>query len=542
MLRKFCNLIIVVAVAVAILSNIDLTNRAQLGMSGMPHSCRAESPSHEHEWGDELEATHESGTWVISIDRRCTQSSLGLKHTCWLRVDPEKSSTARPSIDVRAAGPSLVSVHWQFCTSKQHHHLYELSFDVVDPGAYEVLIILTFEDFEHSFPSPPLRQHPCLCKEFRKIITFEPLYIELKGQAASTSKPCYLDGPIPRGRWIEKHQPGFGRVHHRGKYWQWETTCQMPDLGQTQGRIPLCSSFLLFGDSHFSSWMESLVFFRNRDWGGMPSIQSGKLPQNDPIGMHVSILGLSEVVLGEGYHRIDNQSRNEELHQSYWLNMSIRPQKTHIFLDALSKLTFPAFSRDPDTGLRSRNPLVHPGHGPTALRWLTTPAWEHVRKKDWLKSAESINEDYDLFRVTLSRYQVVVVNSGHWDLRDGSVDDFISEVTILFATLRSVLGSWPGRKVWRTIPPFAHKGSHAATNNPFASSREYRTNEKIDEANIRATALAVQHGFIVHDSHYIMRPMWDIPCDTHHYLCGNQNDPGIADLQLFSLIHGQCIS
>ena len=101
--------------------------------------------------------------------------------------------------------------------------------------------------------------------------------------------------------------------------------------------------------------------------------------------------------------------------------------------------------------------------------------------------------------------------------------------------------------MWRTSPPFGLQKSAAIASRPEAQSREYRTNEKISRGNSVATGLAQERGFKTHDSYAILAPMWDRPCDTHHYLCPNLSavygggpGPGITDLQVFLYVHGGC--
>lgn len=135
---------------------------------------------------------------------------------------------------------------------------------------------------------------------------------------------------------------------------------------------------------------------------------------------------------------------------------------------------------------------------------------------------------------------MLVINSGHWDLREGSVESYAHALLDLMETLAPIMDNWHGLKIWRTTPPYALNGSGAISFNPLASNREYRTNEKIDEGNRIAADIVKKFGFVIHDTHAILRPMWDHPCDTHHYQCAEVVNAGLVDMQLFLYSYGGC--
>ena len=93
--------------------------------------------------------------------------------------------------------------------------------------------------------------------------------------------------------------------------------------------------------------------------------------------------------------------------------------------------------------------------------------------------------------VDVSRHDLVVFNSGHWDLRSASLDTYVTEhLPDLFDVVGNITAGYRGHVVWRTSPPFGLQKSAAIASRPEAQSREYRTNEKISRGNSVATGLA----------------------------------------------------
>lgn len=72
--------------------------------------------------------------------------------------------------------------------------------------------------------------------------------------------------------------------------------------------------------------------------------------------------------------------------------------------------------------------------------------------------------------------------------------------------------------------------------------REYRTNPKIARSNRELSRMLAAAGFEIFDTYAMLAPIYDMPCDTHHYLCsdrGRKDGYGMYDLQAF--LHFVCV-
>ena len=107
----------------------------------------------------------------------------------------------------------------------------------------------------------------------------------------------------------------------------------------------------------------------------------------------------------------------------------------------------------------------------------------------------------------------VVVEAGHWDLRDSSVEQYRLDFTSLLAALENcrVLR---GRAIVRTAPAYAHKRD-------LWAHREYRTNAKLAAAaRFVRDELALHHpSMLLLDSFAMTFARFREACDTHHYIC-----------------------
>ena len=134
-------------------------------------------------------------------------------------------------------------------------------------------------------------------------------------------------------------------------------------------------------------------------------------------------------------------------------------------------------------------------------------------------------------RETLQSAGVVYFEAGHWDLRDWSVDQFLADVA-------EALSVWPTpalhqRRVFVTAPAYSY------AHHSFGP-REYRTLEKLDQANARLIEVFVGAGWEVADFWAVSRPLYTLSCDTHHFLCpkGTHSPVGLAFMDLF--VHQLC--
>ena len=466
--------------------------------------------------GETIKTTNASvseGAFVL--DRRCTRpfhTRSPRLNRCLMHMEHAFSRSTPigtkeyPSIDVRLQGPSLLSIPWTRCNSSR---FYELDLTAVrDAGRYLLIVEQTYNDAAHAFAKPPLRQVHCTCVTFGAASGLG-LYLSFQGDPVpDPASRCSRDADTPLGRWrdvgsssevpfsVRRIGP-YGTVAFRGRLWEWSPyACRLPVI---EGRLQLCKSTLLLGDSHGGVWFESWLNKRRAKLFGLEESWGSREPRNvaDRSALvSIDLLGIHELMIGDGYHHIENKQENFKLHRMYWANMSFVPSRTSHFLTSLQNLEFDAFSTDALTKEPSRHPLILPGLEEVRQLSLLSKFWAGVLE-DWVLSEQG--KLYRRFHLNVSRYGLIVINSGHWDLRDGSVEDYIRAVRELFRDLDNALEGWSGVKVWRSSPPFSLKSSSAMKNDLSAVSREYRTNEKIDEANAIASDIARAAGYLIHD-------------------------------------------
>ena len=125
-------------------------------------------------------------------------------------------------------------------------------------------------------------------------------------------------------------------------------------------------------------------------------------------------------------------------------------------------------------------------------------------------------DDAGLYRSALTLghgHDVVVFESGHWDMRDTSVEVYKAEFArLVHETPFCNLGR---TVVWRTAPAYSYKRYE------FLEQKEYRTNAKLERIAAITTAYLARYCPHVRilDSFRITLPMFEHSCDTHHYLC-----------------------
>lgn len=122
--------------------------------------------------------------------------------------------------------------------------------------------------------------------------------------------------------------------------------------------------------------------------------------------------------------------------------------------------------------------------------------------REWLESAAG--------RAALGAAGAVYFEAGQWDLRDWSVAQFVADVA-------DALAAWPPpppgqRRLLVTAPAFSYRHARFGV-------REYRTLEKLDEANAAVARLFAAAGWERADWWALSRPLHRATCDTHHFLC-----------------------
>jgi hypothetical protein len=169
--------------------------------------------------------------------------------------------------------------------------------------------------------------------------------------------------------------------------------------------------------------------------------------------------------------------------------------------------------------------VYNASHGPNYWTDMNEAPARTAALRPWLESTEGREE--------MQRAKVVYFEAGHWDLRDWSVAQFVADVT-------EALNAWPvvpgQRRVLVTAPSYSY-AMHSY------GMREYRTLEKLEEANARLVALFGERGWHVAHLWALSRPLYRATCDTHHFLCpgSNRHSPvGLAFLEAF--YHQLCTS
>ena len=133
-------------------------------------------------------------------------------------------------------------------------------------------------------------------------------------------------------------------------------------------------------------------------------------------------------------------------------------------------------------------------------------------------------------------YDYLVINSGHWDLRDLSLLDYVTDVKRAIELLLDLVSDLtdPPTIVWRSVFPFSY------IHKPGDYSRDYRTNFKIIQANAEIKKLMQMSNIDYYDSWNFAASFWETPCDYHHYICFDDdlttisgNNIGITDYEVF---------
>jgi hypothetical protein len=152
---------------------------------------------------------------------------------------------------------------------------------------------------------------------------------------------------------------------------------------------------------------------------------------------------------------------------------------------------------------------------------------ENDRKYKFWKREHIFCREFDLINQEIDSFNpdFIVVNSGHWDLRDLSKEKYLSDFYNFWKHCRLN----HSRVIWRTIPPFSlnHKPGGLYV-------QDYRSNEKIEFVNRISRQYLARHHLDYYDSWSILSPFWDHPCDAHHYLCSKNSTIGLVDLSLFN--------
>ena len=214
------------------------------------------------------------------------------------------------------------------------------------------------------------------------------------------------------------------------------------------------------------------------------------------------------------------------------------PRVQHVFTQAVRDL------RESNGAGNAGARFLFPGQPSSAVRALTaSSSWVEMQLSSSSSSSGSIGGDGDATHV--------VMNFGHWDLRDTDADTHVKEVLELlggvFERLRE--RGWAGTFIWRTAPSYSFLRD-------LWKDQEFRTNEKLADARrsvlggLAALVASREWPFAVRvmDSFAVTSPRFLETPDTHHYLQlgprgpqpgaadgvweGLRNQVGVADLQL----------
>lgn len=108
---------------------------------------------------------------------------------------------------------------------------------------------------------------------------------------------------------------------------------------------------------------------------------------------------------------------------------------------------------------------------------------------------------------------VIMFQSGQWDLRDLDVDQYNSNLNELFIAIAAFRDRHPGIKVvWSGVPPYSHQRKSWG-------GLERRTNLKLMLGDRHAHALANHYRIQALPFFELALPFYLESCDSHHYIC-----------------------
>ena len=118
--------------------------------------------------------------------------------------------------------------------------------------------------------------------------------------------------------------------------------------------------------------------------------------------------------------------------------------------------------------------------------------------------------------------------SGHWDLRDVSLETYLEHVAKLFKAFdafrkRSRARATPVSLLWLGVPAYSF-------NRNTWGSKELRTNVKLFFADRQVTTLASKYGIRTVPFFSISYPAFHHSCDTHHFYCIRDSTPYLSEI------------
>ncbi|KAJ8048263.1 hypothetical protein HOLleu_00509 [Holothuria leucospilota] len=133
-----------------------------------------------------------------------------------------------------------------------------------------------------------------------------------------------------------------------------------------------------------------------------------------------------------------------------------------------------------------------------------------------------------------NKFDAWIFSSGHWDLRDTSLDIYMShleELIEMWSEFQRTTGVW---LVWNGMPAYSF-------NRDIWGGLEKRTNIKIALADHETKDLCKRYNITYVPFFDISFPFYAKSCDTHHYLCDGETSP-IGSAQLNLLLQTICIN
>ncbi|KAJ8048261.1 hypothetical protein HOLleu_00506 [Holothuria leucospilota] len=132
-----------------------------------------------------------------------------------------------------------------------------------------------------------------------------------------------------------------------------------------------------------------------------------------------------------------------------------------------------------------------------------------------------------------NKFDAWIFSSGHWDLRDTSVDKYMSHLEELFQKWSEFQRNTSVWLVWNGVPAYSF-------NRHMWGGLEKRTNIKIGLADHETKDLCERYNITYVPFFDISFPFYAKSCDTHHYLCDGKTSP-IGSAQLNLLLQTICI-
>ncbi|KAJ8021261.1 hypothetical protein HOLleu_38408 [Holothuria leucospilota] len=125
-----------------------------------------------------------------------------------------------------------------------------------------------------------------------------------------------------------------------------------------------------------------------------------------------------------------------------------------------------------------------------------------------------------------------VISSGHWDLRDDTVESYITHLEELLKEWTQFQSQYFVQVIWNGVPSFSYKAKSLG-------GLERRTNVKIAVADAKTKLLTSKYNITYVPFFDLSYPFYSYSCDTHHYLCPSQSSP-IGSVQLNTLLNAIC--